>query len=72
MHSLYVWIGKWEQRIVSVLKLVPNTGIHGWATGTSLQSREKSGREAAQYHLNIVEVSSTNRRCSDTVALNEG
>ena len=28
--------------------------------------------EAAQYHLNIVEVSSTKRRCSDTVALNEG
>ena len=73
MHLLCVWGGKWGQRTISVLELVPNVEIFAWAIGTSFHSIEKNrnwfGR---QCHLNIFRVSSTNFCGSDTVELNEG
>ena len=41
MHSLRVCGGKWQQRTVSVLELVPNFEIFAWKTGTSLHLMEK-------------------------------
>ena len=38
--SLRVWRGKWGERTVSVVELVPNNRIFAWPTGTYLHSTE--------------------------------
>ena len=49
-------LGKWGQRTVFVLELVPNIGVFAWATGTSLHSREKNVPIKCSYMFKVSDV----------------
>ena len=72
MHFLGVCGSNRGQRTVSVVELVPNIKIYALERHCTQWKRAGIGLRAEQYHLDIVGVSSTKRRGSDTVELNEG
>ena len=74
-QSLFVWGSKRRQRTVFVFELVPkhrDLAVGNWNICSLSRKEEELVWEAGQYHLDIVGISSTKRRGSGTVELNDG